>query len=129
MELLDRIAQPILAHSQEVNDILSVSCWQEGRMHLETHVLQQIDRLHLCVSHTHRISPFSFPKPTWSPPTQNRCNALGRSNPSMRLSWPGANRTTFSKRATSSRGIAAAVPLRVCAKGKGAFSVSADDGR
>ena len=76
--------------------------------------------------YTHRIDPFSFPHPTSSPPTQNGLRALGRSSPSISSSCPSANLTPFSRRATSSRGIAAAVPLRVCANGRGASDSVAD---
>ena len=70
--------------------------------------------------YTQRIEPFSFPHPISSPPTQNGLKALGRSNPSTSSSCPSTNLTPFSRRATSNRGIAAAVPLRVCANGSGA---------
>ena len=66
------------------------------------------------------IAPFSFPQPTTSPPTQNGFKALGRFNPSIFFSSPSASWTPFSRRATSNRGIAAAVPFRVCANGSGA---------
>lgn len=69
--------------------------------------------------YTHRIIPFSFPHPISSPPTQNGFRAFGRSRPSILFSCPSANLTPFSRRATSNRGIAAAVPLRVCANGSG----------
>lgn len=69
---------------------------------------------------THRIAPLSFPQPTTSPPTQNGFNALGIFNPSILFSSPSPSCTPFSRRATSNRGIAAAVPFRVCANGSGA---------
>jgi hypothetical protein len=69
---------------------------------------------------THRIAPFSFPQPTTSPPTQNGFKALGKSNPSILFSSPSLNCTPFSRIATSNRGMAAAVPFRVCANGSGA---------
>jgi len=69
---------------------------------------------------THWIAPFSFPQPTTSPPTQNGFNALGRFNPSILFSSPSPSCTPFSRRATSNRGIAAAVPFSVCANGSGA---------
>lgn len=84
-------------------------------------------------AYTQRIWPLFLPLPIWSLPTQNRCRAWGRSSPSISLSfffvsWPCLNRTPFSSSATSRRGIAAAVPLRVCAKGSGADSDSAERG-
>lgn len=65
--------------------------------------------------YTHLSNPLFFPSPTVSPPTQNLCNVFGKSSPSTFPSSP--NLAPFSNRATKSLGIAAAVPLRVCAKG------------
>ena len=65
-----------------------------------------------------------FPSPTSSPPSQNLFNTSGRSRPSMSPSVPSL--TPFSTNAIKSRGIAAAVPFKVCANGNPSFSWSSE---
>lgn len=83
------------------------------------------DLAQIHVIQTHRISPRFLPDPTSFVPTQYFSSALGRSSPSISL-LPVLNLTPFSSSATRRRGIAAAVPFSVWAKGSGADSDSAD---
>lgn len=53
------------------------------------------------------------------PPNQKGCKAFGKSRP---IILSPSNCTPFSKRAIINRGMAAAVPFSVCAKGKDCFS-------
>ena len=99
---------------QMMQSLLIVYAMQ--RWNVSIHGLQH----RLYTLYTHRIDPFSFPHPISSPPTQNGLKALGRSSPSISSSCSSTNLTPFSRRATSNRGIAAAVPLSVCANGSGA---------
>lgn len=66
-------------------------------------------------TYTHSILP--LPNPTSFPPTQNRSNTFGNPNPSYPSSVSVVNLTPFSNNAISNRGIAAAVPFNVWAKG------------
>ena len=69
------------------------------------------------LDHVNRINPFFLTSPTSSPPSQYFLNPTGNSNPS--ISPPSPRHTPFSRSATSSLGMAAAVAFRVWANGIG----------